>query len=71
MNEVYVVFGENVQGEDIYKWPVKAYLSDKKALEHRDKANEQVEEMGVGDTDYFIYAIELDATHEKLVKTGE
>ena len=55
MNEVYVVFGENVQGEDIYKWPVKAYLSDKKALEHRDKANEVGEE----GTDYFIYEIEL------------
>ena len=56
MNEVYVVFGENVQGEDIYKWPVKAYLSDKKALEHRNKANEAGEE----GTDYFIYEIELD-----------
>lgn len=61
MNEVYVVFGVNVKeianGEvDIYKWPVKAYLSDKKALEHRNKANEAGEE----GTDYFIYEIGLD-----------
>ena len=55
MNEVYVVFGTNVQGEDIYKWPVKAYLSDKKALQHRDEANKAGEE----GTEYFIYEIEL------------
>lgn len=63
MNKVYTVFGVNVQEEDIYKWPVKAYLSDKKALEHRDQANGGAEE----GTEYFIYEIELDTASAPIL----